>query len=108
MGDTRGHIEKNEAVDNAAKRELREEMGALDFQLIPICNYSVDKEDTKSFRRLYLGEVNVLGNLEYEIEEIAIRDELPNELTYEKIQPHLYQKVIEDIDVGNTELLADI
>ena len=28
-----GHIEKNEAVDNAAKREFREETGALDFQL---------------------------------------------------------------------------
>ncbi|MCT4685967.1 NUDIX hydrolase [Vallitalea sp.] len=90
-----GHIEKNETVDNAAIRELREETGALDFQLIPICNYSVEEKGVESFGRLYFGEVNELGNLEYEIVEITLCNDLPRQLTYEKIQPDLYQKVIE-------------
>ncbi|TCT17203.1 8-oxo-dGTP diphosphatase [Natranaerovirga pectinivora] len=88
-----GHIEKNEDVDAAAKRELKEETGALDFNLVPVCDYSVEIKEIKTFGRLYYAEVTKLGNLEYEIEEISFGDNLPAQLTYDKIQPHIFEKV---------------
>ena len=36
-----GHREAEESILDAATRELREETGALDFSLIPVCAYSV-------------------------------------------------------------------
>lgn len=36
-----GHREKNESISETAKRELREETGAVDFSIEPICVYSV-------------------------------------------------------------------
>lgn len=91
-----GHIENDELADKAAERELKEETGALEFYLKPICNYSVSRGDKKSYGRLYFAEVNKLGNLaQFEIAEIIFRDELPNNLTYEKIQPYLFKKVID-------------
>ena len=36
-----GHREQNESILETAKRELSEETGALQFDIIPICVYSV-------------------------------------------------------------------
>lgn len=36
-----GHREKGESILSAAKRELSEETGAIDFAITPICAYSV-------------------------------------------------------------------
>ena len=36
-----GHREKGELILDTAKRELREETGAIDFTIRPICAYSV-------------------------------------------------------------------
>ena len=36
-----GHREAGESILDAATRELREETGALDFSLVPVCAYSV-------------------------------------------------------------------
>lgn len=36
-----GHREKGETVLEAAKRELKEETGAVDFTIKPVCVYSV-------------------------------------------------------------------
>lgn len=90
-----GHIEPYEDVDSAAKRELYEETGALEYRLEPICDYSVEKDQERSFGRLFFAEVNRLGDLEYEIDEISLCDELPDQLTYSRIQPYLYEQVIE-------------
>lgn len=93
-----GHIEPNESIDDAAKRELWEESGALEFELIPICNYSVCRDEIKSYGRLYFAEVEKLGNLlEHEIVEIMLNDELPINLTYANIQPYLYRRVLQQI-----------
>ena len=40
-----GHREAGETIAEAAKRELREETGAIDFAIDPVCAYSV-KEKT--------------------------------------------------------------
>ncbi|TCK98045.1 hypothetical protein EDC19_0457 [Natranaerovirga hydrolytica] len=41
--------ERNELeLESMKKRELREETGALDFDLVPICDYSVELEEMKT------------------------------------------------------------
>ena len=34
-----GHVEPGETTIEAAKRELYEETGAMDFEIIPVCDY---------------------------------------------------------------------
>ncbi|GMQ62947.1 NUDIX hydrolase [Vallitalea maricola] len=95
-----GHIEKEEMPDEAAARELYEETGAIEYNLSPICNYSVEINESKSFGRLYYAEVKNIGELgDYEITEIITKDKLPEKLTYDKIQPILYKKVLASITI---------
>lgn len=91
-----GHIEKDEFVDDAAKRELVEETGALKFSIIPICDYSVKIDDKEGFSRLFFAEVDEFGEMpESEIECKAFFSNTPGSITYPLIQPKLFQKAIE-------------
>ncbi|MCH1965676.1 NUDIX hydrolase [Paraclostridium sordellii] len=101
-----GHREKGEDINITASRELQEETGAKEFRLIPICIYSVIKEEsdntkhpTSTFGGLYFAEVTELGDLpNLEIEKIQLFDKLPSELTYPEIQPCLLDKVMKYIN----------
>ena len=89
-----GHREIGENIDETAKRELFEETGAKNFQIESICNYSVTNNNITTYGRLYLSKVRELNMLpDFEIKEIKLFDELPDNLTYPKIQPYLYEKV---------------
>lgn len=90
-----GHREENEPIEDTAKRELFEETGATEFNLMPICVYSV-KTDGESFGMLYYAEVERLGRLpDSEIERIELVQTMPEMLTYPLIQPRLMQRVLE-------------
>lgn len=94
-----GHKEEYETSKETAERELFEETGATVFDLEWICSYSVNKECDKSYGQLYLANVKELGDLpESEIEEIKFVNDLPKNLTYPAIQPHLYKKVFNYIE----------
>jgi len=95
-----GTIEVGEKVQETAKRELFEETGAKNFTLIPVCIYSVIRDnEEESFGGLYYSEIKEMGELpNFEIEEIKFVDELPDNLTYPDIQPHLFKRVIENIE----------
>jgi len=91
-----GHIEAGETPDEAAKRELKEETGALKFSFEPIIDYSVTKDHQIGYGRLYYCNIKNLGDLEgYEIIEVIKNNTLPSRLTYQDIQPHLFYKVKE-------------
>lgn len=92
-----GHREDGETIGQAARRELWEETGALEFSLSPVCVYSVMRESGTSFGMLFLADVQKLGELprNMEIGEITLADELPESLTYAAIQPHLFAKAAE-------------
>lgn len=89
-----GHREQGENILDAAKRELYEETGALEFNIEPVCVYSVTAPDNyngeESFGMLFFADIKCFeAELHSEIEKIEIMDELPERWTYPDIQPHL-------------------
>ena len=92
-----GHREPGETILETARRELREETGAIDFTLKPVCVYSVkgktrvnNSEDTESFGMLFTADITSFEKeLHSEIEQILITDTLVENWTYPLIQPHL-------------------
>jgi len=85
-----GHREEGETVEEAARRELWEETGALDFELKPVSAYGVDE-----YGMLYFAEVKTLEDIpdKSEIAEICYLESLPDALTYPHIQPYLLREV---------------
>lgn len=89
-----GHRENGENIIDTAKRELYEETGALEFNIEPICVYSVTAPDNfngeESFGMLFFANIKCLETgLHSEIEKIVIGNDLPERWTYPDIQPHL-------------------
>ncbi|MTI58343.1 MAG: NUDIX domain-containing protein [Geosporobacter ferrireducens] len=90
-----GHIEAGECIIEAARRELFEESGAVEFEVEPLCDYSVSREDITTYGRLFISNVTKLGPLpETEIGEVRLFDDIPESLTYPAIQGLLF-KVLE-------------
>ena len=94
-----GHREKGEDILSAAKRELMEETGAVDFTIKPICVYSVKRKtraseeaDDETFGMLFAAEVFSFEELHSEIEKILITDRLVEHWTYPQIQPKLIEE----------------
>jgi 8-oxo-dGTP diphosphatase len=92
-----GHIEMGESSDDAARRELMEETGALRFDIDCVATYSVTKNGVTGYGRLYVAEVFEMGPVpdNEEIAEVILLDNLPGILTYPDIQPTLFIKSIE-------------
>lgn len=90
-----GHIEPGEKPNDAAKRELFEETGAVCFSIIPIIDYSAKKNGIKTYGRVYLADVEKLGELpESEIGKVIIRDKIPVNLTYPEIQTKIFNRLL--------------
>lgn len=92
-----GHREIGELIEDTAKRELYEETGALDFDIEPVCIYSVTSPDNfngnETFGMLYFSNVRSFEKeLHSEIEKIIITEELPQKWTYPDIQPILMEE----------------
>lgn len=86
-----GHIEENELPENAAKRELIEETGAIDFTITPDFKYSFEVDGKKVFCIMYRSTINEIGELpSFEMKKVEFFDELPNNLTY----PEIYKKIL--------------
>lgn len=85
-----GHREPGERVEETAARELREETGAKEFTLRPVCAYSVVQDAGESFGMLYYAEISSFEPLHSEIEEIFLLEAPPEDgWTYPEIQPAL-------------------
>lgn len=91
-----GHIEPGERAIDAAIRELREETGAVDFSLTPLCWYSAfhSGNTPRSCGLLCVAEVRTMCELHCEIAEVHPFDSIPDLLTYPEIQPHLLGEAI--------------
>ena len=98
-----GHIEPGETSHEAAFRELMEETGALSFNLECVATYSVTKDGITGYGRLYMAEVFEIGEVPdiSEIAEVTMLASLPENLTYPDIQPFLFKRALEHLQVGS-------
>lgn len=94
-----GHRESGEDILTAARRELREETGAVDFTITPICVYSVkgktkinENIDDETFGMLFIADIFSFEEIHSEIESILITDHLVDDWTYPLIQPKLLEE----------------
>ena len=94
-----GHREDGEEILETAKRELKEETGAVMFDIKPICVYSVkgktrvnENLDDESYGMLYYADIVSFEELHSEIETILITDKLVDSWTYTLIQPKLIEE----------------
>ena len=92
-----GHREAGEEINDTAKRELYEETGAIEFDIRPVCVYSVTAPDNfdgvETFGMLYFADIKQFeSELHSEIEKIELFDKLPNNWTYPLIQPELLKE----------------
>jgi 8-oxo-dGTP diphosphatase len=99
-----GHIENGETPEEAAKRELMEETGAIEFNVSCVSTYSVTIDHETRFGKLYFAEIFKIGPVPdtSEIAEVEFSDRLPDPVTYPEIQPLLFKRVNEylKIDTG--------
>jgi len=83
-----GHIDEGETSLEAAKRELYEETGAIDFDIEPLCDYYIEGEIEDRFFQgnvqVYFANVYSLGGLPTgsEMELIEFFDFFPNNLRF--------------------------
>ena len=94
-----GHREPGESIDDAARRELYEETGAIEYKIVPVCAYSgknrVNDKGDEMFGMLYFAGILAFENeLHSEMERVAFFDEVPSELTYPLIQPLLIGEIV--------------
>lgn len=96
-----GHRENGETIFETAKRELKEETGAVDFSIKPICVYSVkgktrvnENIDEETFGMLYCADVFSFEELHSEIEKTVITDKWVENWTYPLIQPKLLEEAV--------------
>ena len=95
-----GHRDPGETICQTAERELREETGALEFSIRPVCVYGVtgrtrvNETSEETFGKLFLADVTSFGEIHSEIEKILVCDELSGRWTYPESQPKLLQEAV--------------
>ena len=95
-----GHRETGESISETAKRELKEETGAIDFEIKPVCIYSVkgktrvnENIDDETFGMLFIADiVSFEKELHSEMEKVIITEKLVENWTYPLIQPKLIEE----------------
>lgn len=99
-----GHREDNERILETAKRELREETGALEFHISPVCVYSVvgknrvNQTGEESYGMLYFADIQTFeSELHSEMECVCLFEELATQWTYPLIQPLLIEEFLRRI-----------
>ena len=83
-----------DTLEFPAERELKEETGAKDFTLEPVCIYGVKEGDgDETYGMLCVADITSFEPFDSEIEKIVITDTLPDNWTYPTIQPYLLKEL---------------
>ena len=99
-----GHIEQGETPEGAAKRELYEESGVNNADIIPVCDYFAYDSEGSSNGRVYAAIIHQLGQLPpNEMSRIQAFDSLPENLTYPLVTPTLFQEAKKIISKGRMQ-----
>ena len=101
-----GHREANETVLETAKRELSEETGAVQYDITPVCVYSVtgknrvNQTGEETFGMLFFANIQSFeSELHSEMEKIVFLDILPTAWTYPLIQPLLIEEYLRRCEI---------
>ena len=79
-----GHVEQGEDPLDAAKRELFEETGAVNYKIIPLWDYPVPELNHNG--RVYFADVHSFGEMpDNEMERIGFYNNLPENVTYDRL-----------------------
>lgn len=99
-----GHIEDGESILEAAKRELYEETGAINYTIRQMFAFTSNQVNNGRcqpdgyFSVVYYSEITEFSRLpDFEMEKIELFDELPDNLTYSNVHPKLVDIVLEKI-----------
>jgi 8-oxo-dGTP diphosphatase len=90
-----GGIKHGETTLEAAKRELYEETGAIDFSIIPICDYNELRANGQVF---FANINNMVGLPESEMESVSIFETFPVNLTFPEDTNELIPYVLDIIN----------
>ena len=94
-----GHIEPGETPVMAARRELYEESGVQDAEIIPVCDYCGFTDRGHANGVVFLAVVHEMGELpQSEMAEVRLFNALPENLTYPNVSPRLYQEAARLLD----------
>lgn len=86
-----GHIEPGETPEEAARRELYEESGAVQYTMIRAFDYRAWDEHGGANGAVFIAEITQLSPLPLsEMAEVRTFDALPENLTYPGITPVLW------------------
>ncbi len=85
-----GHVDEGETPLVAAKRELYEETGAIEFDIVPVWDYELFNDDGTLHNngRVYFAKIHKFEELPKitEMEKIEFFDKLPINVTYDRDQ----------------------
>ena len=104
-----GHIEQGETPLDAAKRELYEESGAVDFEIKPLCDYRAWNEETGHSANgvVFHAVIREFGAIpDSEMAEIREFIELPENFTYPAITPVLFAHLMRKPQLHQMKLKA--
>ena len=91
-----GHIEPGETPMEAARRELYEESGAVDFDIWPVFDYWAGDENGGASGQVFAAEIRKLGPMpNSEMAEVRAFDEVPPNVTYPAITPEIFASLEE-------------
>ena len=91
-----GHIEPGETPLEAARRELYEESGAVEFDIRPVFDYWAGDERGGASGQVFAATIRTLGPLpKSEMAEVRAFDEVPPNVTYPAITPEIFASVEE-------------
>ena len=77
-----GHIEPGETPMEAAKRELFEESGALEYEIVPLCDYWAGTPEDWANGMVFRAKIRKLGPMpESEMAQVQTFDALPSSVT---------------------------
>ena len=104
-----GHIEEGETPEDAARRELYEESGVADADILPVCDYYAYDSEGASNGRVYAAVVRRMDPLPpNEMSAVRAFDALPDSLTYPFVTPVLFReaaKAVGWMEAAGTESL---